>query len=361
MKFITNSIISKILLILFLILIGVVISYFLKDRPSKKIAKKNKINQVLETFISHKHSLWVEGDIEGLYAKGKLECPKYLAKDMAVHSSFFECNPLYYLCRTKELEKFNGFNFKFIDYQTAAKGEFIVSYKLNNIDFSLKFKDSCRSVYLEPKLYSTGMGESAHALWDNYAERVYIDKQYVNKLDQIWSDEKRLENIQDPHKPLLNLTSKKMKEICYKLGGQLLENRYFDAAVNFPSTIIKNVVNKYPYPWTKKRRLKEKDSLCYKSFNQNCTNIPYIYHSDYSPSWIGIYHSLGSFMEYLENKMVQDFNIKVSSRYIPFESEWNQNFLRSSLNETLTLEEYNFKKLELVKVKDWAFRCMFLK
>lgn len=363
MKLFTKSIISKFSILLLLILVGVLISYWFGMRNETKNVRKKQINQVLEEFISHKNSLWLEGDIEGLYKKNKLNCPKYISNDMAVHSSFFECNPLYYLCLSKKVEKFNGYEFKFNKYEIGDLGSFIAYYSLQDIDFSLKFKDVCRSVSLEKKLYNAGPVKDQNYLWDNYAENVYIDKQYVNNLDKVLSLKGKLENIKDPHLPLLNFPEKEMQKICYDLGGQLLENRYFDAAVNYPTKIVNKIINKYPYPWTKRRELssEEESSRCYKSFSKECSNIPYMYHSDYSPSWIGIYHSLGSYMEYFNNKFYPGFNLKVSSKNISINDIWNRNFYRANLDKTVRVEDYNERALKEKELKDWAFRCMYLK
>jgi hypothetical protein len=363
MKLFTKSIITKISAFLLLILLGVFISYWIKGDPETNKNKRNQIDQVLVEFISYKNSLWVEGDINGDFKKNKLKCPQYLKNDMVVHSSFFECNPLFYLCLSKEVEKYHGHNFKMSGYEIKDRGAFIVYYTLGDLNFSLRFKDVCRSAYLVKNLYNAGPSKNDKYLWDNYAEDVFIDKQYVNKLDYVISQKGRLEELKDPHLPLLNLDKNEMQKICYNLGGQLLESRYFDAAVNYPSKIVNKVINKYPFPWTKRRELNksESDSLCYKSFSKECTNIPYIYHSDYSPSWVGIYHALGSFMEFFENKFYEGLNVKVSSKEIGINDIWNRNFYRAALDETQELNIYNERDLRKKEIKDWAFRCMYLK
>jgi len=362
MKFSNKNIITKFSIFVLLILIGVVLSRHLTQKTSFKKKKKNYIHQILADFADSRSTLWLEGDAEELYENNKLNCPEYLKKGMAVHSSFFECNPLYYLCRTKESENFNGAKINFKDYQINEGSSFQVNYEIGNISFSLQFKDECRSIYLPKSLYNMGPQKNKTYLWDNMSEDVYIDKYYFNRLDLALAQRAKLENIIDPHKPILNYELLEMKKLCAKMGGQLLQNRYFDGAVNYPTKIAGDTINKYRYPWTKRREmsaiaLEDKKALCLKSFNQGCGN--FVYHSDYSASWIGIYHSLGSFMEIFDNKFEPQMNVKVSSGEVKFQSLWNENFVRDSLDETKRITEYNDKGIRKIKLKNWGFRCMY--
>ena len=363
-----KSIITKLSVFVCLILIGIVLSQYLQTPVVSKKKPLDSIHQVIIDFAKYKADLYLKGDINQEYLNKELECSKYIKKDWKVHSSFFECNPLFYLCKTREEEIFRDKKFKFLGYEIGKKASFIVKYLVEGKPFQIKLKNTCDSTYLPVNLYNAGTKKSNEYLWDNNLQKVYIDKNYFTKLDYAMVNKKDLKNINDPHKPVLNLSLADMRLACSRKGGQLLQNRYFDGAVNFPSKVANKVVRKFPYPWTKRREVRksategdELTSQCLKAYTADCKSIPYIYHSDYAPTWIGIYHSLGSYMEFLDNKFFRAADLKVSSRLIKFDSIWNQNFRRASSKENQAVEKYNDINREYLGKKEWAFRCMYFK
>lgn len=354
-------IIAKVLIFVFVILIGIVLSQFFSFKKDSKIVKAVSFDQVILNFTQMKANLYEKGDLEGDYLAKRLNCPNYLKENMAVHSSFFECNPLFFLCKQKENETFKNHQFKFLGYDIARHGDLIVKYIVKGNAFQVKLKNTCRSTYLEQKLYNAGPLENEDRLWDNYTQSVYIDKNYFSHLDLQLSSKNKLENIENPHLPVLNLKKEQMQRACAGLGGQVMQSRYFDAAANFPSSVKNKNVKKFPYPWTKKRRLVEEElnTFCLKSYTSECKKLEYLEHADYSPSWIGTYHTLGGMMEFLDNKFFPSANIKISSLQIERDSIWNKNFLRGSIEESDEIKKYNGISREFLKVKDWAFRCIY--
>lgn len=358
-----KSIITKLLVFVCLILLGIVLSQFIPRENASKKKPSDDFNQVILDFAQYKADFYQKGDIEGEYFDEKLNCPQYLQKSMDVHSSFFECNPLFYLCKTEDVEKFKNYDFQFLGYEFGVHASFIVKYLVAGFAFQLKLKNNCASTFLPRNVYNAGPKENSDYLWDNSLENVYIDKNYINNLDIAIVQNQKIENLKNPHMPALNLKRDKMQEVCSLRGGQLLQSRYFDAAVNYPSLVVNKVIRKFPYPWTKRRELREEklEAHCLKNFTKECDKKNYVYHSDYSPSWIGIYHALGSHMEYLDNKFYPPANLKVSSYLIAKEDIWNKNFLRGSNTENGDIKRYNGMNREYLEKKEWAFRCQYFK
>lgn len=358
-----KSIITKVSLFVFLILIGIVLSQFIsfKKKGKSKLVKVDTIDKAILSFAQKKAELYEKGDIENLYQKARLNCPDYIAKDLNVSLRFFECNPLFFLCLQQKSENYLGYEFQFLGHEIAEKGRFIVKYLVKGNSFQIKLKNTCRATSLPSGIYNAGPRDDQKYLWDSYNQKVYVDKNYFSNLDMVMAKKGKLKNIKDPHKAVLNLSPLEMKNACAGLGGQLMQNRYFDALANFPSKVSNKVVRKFRYPWTKKRELNENMTIstCLKSYNQGCEKVDYKEYADFSPSWIGTYHTLGSMMEYLENKFYPAANIKVSSKFIPFDSIWNRNFFRGSLKESEEVKEYNGIGREFLEIKDWAFRCIY--
>ena len=168
------------------------------------------------------------------------------------------------------------------------------------VTFSLKLENHCHEKILPKNNYMAGTKSSQDYIWDNYLYNIYIDKYYVSSVDL-------LQNIEmDLSRPITDISLDKMKKYCQENGKILLESRYFDAATFYPSA--NKVIYKHPFPWTKAHKsfLTDKEKLksgdCLNAYVKGCEKFEsFNNYKDYSISWIGINHSLGSQPEVFRN------------------------------------------------------------
>ncbi|MEX0798226.1 MAG: hypothetical protein WD025_02210 [Bacteriovoracaceae bacterium] len=368
-----------------------VVSFFLfsllSKRSSPKEASGNHFNQALSAASAALQERWTEGDSEGGYAKGSFACPDLISNNHKIHSSYFQCNPYYLLCHlrgeagVKEPLSFKNkageFQFEFLGHGFDRKGALTASFKEKSSGkkASFKFLDTCSQVALPASVYSAGPLEASSLLWDNIGQKVMMDKSYVtNGEARVWLKSESSEKLKNKmarnstefHKPSVNLSFKERKLYCAFKGGQLLQSRQFDAATFLPSRGENRYIYKFPYPWTKRKdgieELGEKN--CSKIFSKECGEQNYEFHSTYSPSWSGVYHSLGSYPESFDNKFRPKAIFKPSSKELPLESPWHRLGLRASLENQEELYEYNGARLDLPEQardmeKRSAFRCVY--
>lgn len=339
-----------------------------------KIDKNERFYQELETLGALLDNRWRKGDAQGHYALAKFTCPELIENRQKIHPSYFQCNPHYLRCfvEGKAGEPApEGFRLSNFDFDRRGNPVLKFIHAASGKEAHLKFLNTCGAVELAPGVYSAGPLEGNAYLWDNHGQKILIDKRYVTNGEvAIWgqfSGDKELSAIKvgEYHKPSIDLSLEKKKAYCNFRGAQLLQSRYFDAAVFLPGKAKNNYVYKFPYPWTKKKNaiseLGEKD--CSKIFSKECLEKDYEFHSTFSPSWSGIYHALGSYAESFENKFLASANLKLSSMFLSLASPWHRLGVRSSLEKGADLSDYNGVELEepieimTTEIRS-AFRCV---
>ncbi len=338
---------------------GVLWSRFYVQAPKEK-KKSHNFSQDLLTQAEILGRIWKEGDTRGLLERKALDCPRLDLSD-EVHPSFYQCNYLYLLCRID-----NGVltNFRLQGQRFDHKGGLLIDLEYLNAEksASLRFEDSCPRVKLLHSVYSAGPLEGEVYLWDNFGQKIEVDARYVTNLDvDIWRRSQGLEGPATQYalaRPSIDLELEEKKAYCNFKGGQLLTSRVFDAATFFPAKGSHEYVYKFPYPWTKrKEKLMEVD--CKKLFTSECDQSKYEYHSTYSPSWSGVFHALGSYVEVFDNKFEPSADLKLSSMLLPISSPWHRLGLRASSNGA-DLSAYNGRKLESpLEKRRSAFRCVY--
>lgn len=313
---------------------------------------------------------WKEGDVENGYPSNKFSCPDMIQNGQRIHQSYFQCNPYYLLCHLKgQTGAALPEKFELVKSSFKRRGNLGVTVKHTSSKktASLVFKNTCRNILLPHSVYAAGPLENSPYLWDNVGQEHYLDKHYVTNGEiHAWKKSVGKESsfsAKDFHKPSLELNLEDKKRYCEYRGGQLLQSRQLDAASFLPSQVENNgswYIYKFPYPWTKnKDALRRKsDRDCNKIFSKECLQDGYEYHSTYSPSWAGVYHSLGSHVESMENKFYPPANLKMSSIQFPLSSQWHKLGLRGSTQLTADLEGYNGADLDTpaTEIRS-AFRC----
>lgn len=340
-------------------------------RAFSGISKRERFHQDLEKLAADLDKRWTEGDLEGNYELGKFKCPDLIENRANIHSSYFQCNSYYLLCFLRGQSGADApENFDFVSGRALDRGTFLAQLKHieSGLVANLKFEERCREVELPSSIYSAGPEEGSKFLWDNHGQKVNLDKRYVTNGDvKIWLDRLGKTNeilVKDYHKPSLGLSKDQRQKYCQSIGGQLMQSRQFDAATFLPAKVENNYIYKFPLPWTKRkdaiqRILRGKGMDCDKLFSRECMEKGFEYHSTYSPSWIGIYHSLGSYPESFDNKFMPNADTKLSSLHLPLESPWHQLGLRAGEARVEDLASYNGEKLELLDNKTRsAFRCV---
>ena len=326
----------------------------------EKAKKTHSFTQDLVSEAQILGRIWKEGDVRGLLEKKSLDCPRLDLSDK-VHPSFYQCNYLYLLCRLD-----NGIlnDFRHDSHSFDERGNLLIS--LEHIKTEKKamfrFEDSCPRVKLSPSVYSASPLEGERYLWDNYGQNVEIDARYVTNFDiDIWRRSQGLEGPATRYalaRPSIDLSLEEKKSYCNFKSGQLLTSRVFDAATFYPAKGSHEYVYKFPYPWTKRKD--ELDQVdCKKIFTRECDQKEYEYHSTYSPSWSGVFQSLGSYAEIFDNKFLPVADLKLSSMLLPLSSPWHKLGLRAS-SEREDLSAYNGRSLEMpIENRRSAFRCVY--
>lgn len=374
-----KNIISK-FSIIWACIVFAILSYIftqvLRENKEKPSEFKN-LTEIKVNFLKKLQKRWSLGDREGAIKSGDLSCPLIESDLLKVHPSFYNCNPLYLECFLQS-EKYKHNFLKMNEYQVELvldnqkiinydrRQSPILKFKLNNeIEFSVKLKNTCRDTYLPQRKYSAGP-KDVDLLWDNFYETVYIDKKYISNLDiYLWNG-----NKEEPlFGPSTNLSVLEREAYCQSQGKQVLQSRYLDAASYYVDTTDKNpdYIFKFPYPWTKKRSLdfgkKILSRECFNIFAKGCDKIrPLEYFEPIGTSWMGISYALGVYPEFVVNKFYPMANLKISSFYLDIESSWHKVGMRSSFvnKEINWVNEYNSTKERFIKIENpkVAFRCM---
>lgn len=347
-----NLIIPKKWFLFFLILVLGVFAYVYFSKSS--MAQKEDIfTQSMEKIQKDLERRWLLGDLENSIDSGQLKCNDLELNSSLVHSSFFECNAFYLDCylsshlAQKELsQKINSHqvNFSYETYRFDNHSNFIIQLKENYSKkrIQLRFRNTCRDTYLVQNNYRSGVYSKDGHVWDNYYRNIFVDKSYITNLDiYIWKNKNLNIKSNNLYKPATDLTKAQMKKFCSHRKSHLLQAHVLDAASYIPSSAGSDYIYLFPFPWTKKRDLSgiKTNKLCNHFIFKECKK--YIYHSPYSPSWSGIFHTLGSYQELVDSKF-ENTEVKLSSRQLIRNSRSHQLGFRVRNNES-------YKN---------AFRCM---
>lgn len=344
-----------------------VVFFFYGPKPKNDEAELDAFSRELSSLSEFLENRWRNGDIEKLYEKDLLKCNDLIAPSKPIHPQYFECNPYFIRCFFSKKENQTHLDFEYKGMSLDRRGRPIISFTWRgffNVD--IKLKDQCNQVKLEPSLYSAGPKEGSINLWDNLDREVFIDKHYVtNGAVEIWKKSEGI--VGQRHLPSLDLSLEKKKEYCNFRGGQLLRSAYFDAATMLPAR-SENYVYKFPYPWTKSKRLpaESNNNLCDKIYSSECKNIPWLAQGTQAPTWSGIYQAQGSFPESFDNKYAPDLYLKLSSQDLALTSPFHQLGIRVGNSRDYNPEvffAYNGivmdENLFIEETKGSAFRCMY--
>ncbi len=228
-------------------------------------------------------------------------------------------------------------------------------------NFTIKLFNNCHRIKLPQNIYSSGPVKTNELIWDNYNQKIWIDRFY-----------RTMTETSGKEVPLLQLTISDRIKYCQERGGQLLESHVFDAASFYPSkTTPRGTSYKFRYPWGREDiDFSQVDKvLCEKLQAKECLSAQLIRELSRVPtgvSWSGIFYAIGSYPESFRNIINPMRNLKVSSRFQSFTSEWHENGLRAYWNGTLNYSsgiELTEKILKRMipsgEIKGIAFRCMY--
>jgi hypothetical protein len=347
------------------------------------IAQKSLFLQVIREVKPKLEKVWKYGDIDELYQKGQIECPKDLGTNKNIDTNFLKCNSHFFHCYLEgKLNRPEDFKVKIgkKNYQVQANkifknklytdNRFVknISQKVQGIQYphpngvlinlsvkeipgfhaSLFLKKDCHESLLPERVYAKKVAQDEWK-WDNFGQNISFDTYPVSVQDvNDWIIEVRPELkskvIIEKNKwgeYSTNLILAEQKEYCQYNSKQLMNSRVYAAATYLPND-LKNPTNLYiklpPYPWSRNKKksflhlakLGEvrnylTKSNCKKSFTKECTDkYPELFFNTDSVSWSGFYSILGGFFESFDNKVNPDLNFKLSSKYFTMNSPYQQ-------------------------------------
>jgi|GEM_PF-805169 len=219
----------------------------------------------------------------------------------------------------------------------------------------LFLQSTCNEAFLPQRKYSYGSADlsaqkKTNFEWDNFGRYIVFDRFLVTVGDLIdWADAIKLpENLQKkirtsgkpPYYPAVNLLPQEMKEYCRFHGKNILDALTFDAASFYPlklNEVLPKNISRGPYPWTYRERDSfvtkiiqgDKSELtvdnCQKLFAKECLEIAtFKSHGHESNSFAGLFQVLGGVMEYVDNPLDPELNLKASSFYLEFDSPYHR-------------------------------------
>ncbi len=361
-------------------------------------------HQAIIDFSSQLLKRWQEGDIEENYTKGLFNCPT-IPNGLSIDSHYFECNSLYLECYiqnqvglSKQLQttfghksfaiKFNEiFNSRVLSrkYVRPTNEGVEVSVSIENISYDFLLKNTCGDSYLPQRKYAQGPYKAQEQFeWDNFTRNFYIDKYLVPHSKVIeWSilHQEKIPEIKKEswHRPSTILSKEQMKKFCHFHKSKLLKANLYDAASFIPFNEKEDnpiLVKKSPFPWSKKKDLfnsldntYEEDSFskktCESLFSKDCLDQKVLYNSyqDSSVTWMGMFNPLGGPMEYMENLIRENKNLRLSSYYFPLHHKFNQIGVRGAwLGNKQEISNIKFEQesgiiSDFIKEIKIGFRC----
>jgi hypothetical protein len=329
------------------LLIWVLVQTGIISSTTKDIVDVKYQDQMVRDAM-HLQSVWLKGDLELISKVSKAECVDLIKLQDRVTEEFFHCNSLFLECYLLSAhgQKLTFKSSKVNPLTWSKTGDPQVKIRLGHSYFQLALFNTCHNSILPEGFYSAGPKNEKRFLWDNFNREVFIDKYYVSNLD-VWhwlyrhgrlTSESDLSLRSTWGMPNTSLKQNEREEYCQSLGKKVLRSHYFDAATGFVSSKkVSELVDKFPYPWTKHRKTflnlpdqKLTSADCFNAFVKGCEKYRLIKDNEaLSTTWIGIHFALGRMMEYLPNPFLPHANLKVSSQYLEKESFWHELGLRA--------------------------------
>ncbi|MBI2519379.1 MAG: hypothetical protein HYV97_03135 [Bdellovibrio sp.] len=404
--------------------------YYIPKRNAELWAERAKAAQVLRRAVEQVENLWFRGDQDGAWERGELACAEWLGDTANTSNIFLRCNPGLLQCyfgKGTPIKIETGsehFNVMLLaDYKTnEGKSRLyqVSNRSISDNPFSFQagiriklqitelpqysqevfLEDSCHEAFLPQRKYAYGppSKRGKDFLWDSVGRLIVFDRYLVTERDvREWADFVKLPKELDerirrsaraPSLPSVELLPTDMEAFCQYKGKTLMSALVFDAASFFPLRLndpLPEFISRGPYPWGHR----EKDSFVYKIiqgdkgqinaancqmlYAQECqTQVTWKSFSRDSSSFAGLFQILGGVMEYLDNPLEPELNLKVSSVYFPFSSAWHRLGVRAHWDgEGHTAEHFRMfdstsgarKEVNLdlpggIEYFDVGFRCM---
>lgn len=380
--------------------------FFLRPREqTKMIGSYRLFSQVIMQTLPELQARWELGDVEENFQKESFQCSDLIANSKLVGQEYLQCNRLYLECflRGKTGNKENYFKVKMGEksYQVSAyksqdsafftsldsRGSVILNLQVKQFPgkvVAVKLHNTCSDLYLPHGIYSAGTVDESRDTWDNFGQKIYIDKYYVTKKDvNEWIEAKKLnrKRVLDPMWlpfPATDLTEKERIGYCAFRGKQLLDSRVLDAASFIPDPKVNSggKVYKSPYHWTKGKResflfqarTQNKTQLsvadCNKAYVASCQRKSMAVHFPADAvTWMGMKYPLGFYPEFIVNHFHPEYNLVPSSFYFPASSPVHEVGYRGKWDghgfgiQNISLDNIDMKLMPMTQF-EIAFRCM---
>ncbi len=370
--------------------------FFYQNSPKNNSKAEQFVQEkaALERLIQNSseiHRLWTEGEDSREWNSWKNECLKSKKIDTAFDESLLRCNPMLIEC----LAAFN----KKADYQFVKQNgdklyRYVTKSNISHTHLSgtgylftiednqskkrlnLLLADNCQEVFLQNRAYAYGeevQGKDVEDYrFDNFNQNVYIDRHLVTNAEvndwiEFGNDDftKGLQKKSgdDLFLPATDLKEEQMMNYCSFRGKQLLLAHYFDAATFLPMDLnevlpVKN--SRSPYYWTKKKSDFKPD--CDLIYAQECPAKKPFRLNATSPTWAGLTDAMGGVMEVFRNPIDPESNLKASSFYFNFKSQWHRLGFRAGWDgDGFELRHFDFKGFNpeiTIDKFQVGFRCM---
>lgn len=364
--------ISKIFIGVFfgLIFTGLVLHFYNRQIAVQVVDDTTRI----EDFLEEAQTLWKNPDFRVLFSEysfGKPICsdiPISYSSDM---DDFLTCNPNLISCWIKGELGGQYKNFK-VKGGIKIHSDRSVSFEFKDLTqeetYHLKLEYNCHKKRIQPRVFSATASRDKGELWDNYNRNLFVDKFYISNYEADLRKGKLPKISGESLKPYLLRNLEEIKNVCKSFGGRLLPNHVFEALAYFPAKVEKNYQFKSHVPWDKTLKLQilktHTNVLCKNVLTSECDDKNYHNYIRQSPSWAGVFHMLGSEIEVFDNFFEPLKNLKISSRYLPYNDESHENSYRSYWNgewgNQMILNNEKVKELINSKViKGFAFRCLY--
>ncbi len=376
----------------------------MRPRPNAPVRIKRPetpeklFTQVIEAAKPQLLKLWEQGD--KYFPKTGTRCEQEIQHQTNVGRSYYQCNPHFWQCfwqggvvdnPSLKIDLF-GQTFHLVArpsfanisafspsqrfyefYRRAEPGNelqygYAVDVEIKEIpglSQPMILSDSCRDTYLPQRIYGYSQVKDKREdgfVWDNFGRNIFVDRFYVSnrQLNEWRIANREFEKIipdrkEWPSPALIDLPEQ--ISYCAFLGKRLLEAKLFDAASMTPSDVKDLWPAKVFRPDTHWQRDLGKTFIGMAKINPDYQLTPLDcqlaqvegcqdkFFSTDSATWMGFHFSLGFYPESLQNFIQPDKNLKMSSRFLPPDSDWHQLGILSSWKGKQT------KKLPV------AFRC----
>lgn len=369
----------------------VALGLFIRKNPQNHLKTEQFVQEkaALERLLQNSseiHRLWTEGEDSREWAVWKNECLKLKKINSHFDESLLRCNPMLIECYAA-FNKKTDFHFaKHYRYVTKSNTAhvhltgpgylFTIEDNQTGKQLDLLLADNCQEVFLQNRAYAYGEEvtgrDSEDYRFDNFNQNIYIDRHLVTNAEvNEWIDfgnpdftkGLKKKNGDDLFLPASDLNEEQMMNYCSFRGKQLLLAHYFDAATFLPMD-MKEVLpaknQRSPYYWTKKKSEFKAD--CNFIYAQECPAKKPFQLNATNPSWSGLTDVMGGVMEAFRNPIDPESNLKASSFYFNFKSQWHRLGFRAGWDgDGFELRHFDFKGLNpeiSIDKFQVGFRCM---